>query len=738
MANKVETTISYKLDARGLRDAKRELEKSFKPESVKALNAALKDARGRVKDLSLEYSRAAKAQGAMANMPKQLRANLKAARDEVQKLTGDLKHQLDIERKLAELHEKERQQQKADRATAFRQGALQGLGGPLSTFLQRREGATTEQQRAELWAQFKGQMVGGAIRRVGAGVMGAGRTGIGMASAMTGGAGPLSTLLGNVPFLGGAASLAEGAVGSYVDRQRAMLGALPYLASGGNFGAAGEAAYASTMKGGQAGLAAAGVAARARFLADRPGGGHGARMTAAAMQEATANVYGSRYGGKEGAEGAATFEAIRSGKIGAAQIPGLSMAERADIANEARSQIARKGRDELGNRAADRAAEVGRAEAEKELRRKAGGAQRAAVNAPFAGMQSAVHGLMTGTEAIQAGTQFTGQVGGRFNRSQFEQAFAAQTLYGVDQGTSAQLFRAQRAGRGGGTRDPINMLAKAIGAATAQGLEGSEVNEYLETIASAQNDAAQRGLKIDTETLTNMGVALSRGLGLEGPQAGRIAGNIAGLAQGVVTQGAKGPIDIQLLRAAGFSPEKGNFLESRRKLASIQEGGMDAGTMFDFMESLVGGEGDAMKRGYTLERSGLGLGTEQAITVGEMLKRGKGAFMQSFAGKGNLTAADLVAGLDSKNVRSVTGALRGQIGVQNTLVGAGGAAAGNVLALQQQAAQLASTMATSLKPFMDPIAKNIVTLSKGLEQLVRYVGEWGASGDGIPVRIMGR
>ena len=73
MAGKsVETTIAYKLDARGLRDAKRELEKAFKPDSVKAMNAALNDAKGRVKSLSVEYANVGKAIGASADMPKRL------------------------------------------------------------------------------------------------------------------------------------------------------------------------------------------------------------------------------------------------------------------------------------------------------------------------------------------------------------------------------------------------------------------------------------------------------------------------------------------------------------------------------------------------------------------------------------------------------------------------------------------------------------------------------------------
>jgi hypothetical protein len=354
-------------------------------------------------------------------------------------------------------------------------------------------------------------------------------------------------------------------------------------------------------------------------------------------------------------------------------------------------------------------------------------------------MKAATHGLLTGTDAIQAGSQFTRQVGGRYNQGQFEQAFAAETQFGVDQSTSAQLFRQQRAGRGGTTKDATNMLAKAIGAATAQGLEGSEIGEYLDTIAQVQSQAEQKGLKIDTETFTGLGVALSRGLGLEGPQAGRIAGNITSMAQNVVTQGAKGPMDIQMLRAAGFDPEKGNFLETRRKLA----GGMDASSTFDLLESLVGGEGDALKRGYTLERSGLGLGTEQAIALQEKLKLGKGAFMESMAGAGTGSASDLLAGMamtdksgKATTLGMLTGGIRGQNAVQDQLVAAGGAAAGNVQALQQQAAAMATTMATSLKPFMDPITKNMVQLSKGLESLLRMVGEWGSSSDGIPVRIL--
>jgi len=161
MAGKsVETTIAYKLDARGLRDAKRELEKAFKPDSVKAMNAALNDAKGRVKSLSVEYANVGKAIGASADMPKRLRDNIKAAREEVQRLVADLGKQAEIEQKIQGIKQEQAQLAKVtqararlaesqamlaasqmasrQRGSAFRQGLYQGIGGPVSRFMRGR------------------------------------------------------------------------------------------------------------------------------------------------------------------------------------------------------------------------------------------------------------------------------------------------------------------------------------------------------------------------------------------------------------------------------------------------------------------------------------------------------------------------------------------------------------------------------------------------------------------------
>lgn len=755
--NKVETTIAYKLDARGLRDAKRELEKSFKPDSVNALNSALKDARSRVKDLSLEYANAAKQTGAMAEFPKTLREGLRSAREEVRRLTDDLGKQLGAEQKLHDLRVKSAMLAKVTRAreqlaaaaadgkfkkggiggrmtdtealhaasamnrgTAFRQGIYQGLGGPISQFMQRREGATSAEQRAEMRSQFTGQMIGSAVSTIGRGTMQAGRTAFNMGSAMAGGAGPMSTVLGNIPFLGGAAALAEGAVGSFVDRQRANLGALPFM--GGAIAesqARGNAARAGVMRGGAAGEAGVTAAGRAAYLNDRVGAGTGARMTAAAMQEATADIYGKRPDMDPG-----VWEKIRAGKIGAAQIPGMDPQDKADIANEARRRIRDKGAANLGGKAADRAGQVALEEHRKATVKRADEAYAEAAGDPFAGAKAAVHGLMTGTEAIQASTAFTRKVGGGVNNDQFAQAFAGETLAGVDQGTSAALFKAQRAGRGGTSKNERDMLAKAIGAATAQNLEGSEIGEFLDVIASAQAESSQKGLSLDTDALGDMAVALSRG-GLAGPQAGRVMAGVSSFAEDQLTSGVKGPLGIALMRSQGFDPSKGNFLETRAKLA----GGMDAGGLFDFLKQIAPGEGSELQKGFNMESAlrsgGINVGQQGGVSLANMVSGGKDAFMASIGDRKG-TADELLAGMrmtdangNPTTLGKMTGGIRGQNAVQDTLVGAGGAAAGNVLALQQQAAHMAATLARTLDQPLSMVTNAVVTVSKGLETILQ-------------------
>jgi hypothetical protein len=338
---------------------------------------------------------------------------------------------------------------------------------------------------------------------------------------------------------------------------------------------------------------------------------------------------------------------------------------------------------------------------------------------------------------MQAVGEFGQQVGRLPGAGEFQSALGLERLYGVDRGTSAQLLRQLRPGRGGATGLGEDMLASLVADALAEGLEGSEITEHLAHIAEMQEQAASRGMKIQSETLSAMAIGLGHALGLEGVRGGQVAGQLAGAAQSVVTQGARGPIDIQMLRAAGFRPELGqqSFFGARRKLANIEQGGFDADTMFDLLSNLTAGVGSEEEAGYTLERAlgsaGVTVGPEEAIKMARGLAGGREAFAATLEHAketgGIRTAEGVGKALDSADFKALTGTIRAQNAIQDKLLSAGSDMVGNVQKLQLQAASLADKMG-DLAPHMGKVVDNIVTLSKGVEMLVDKINEWAANG----------
>ncbi|MBT8430090.1 MAG: hypothetical protein KJN79_09290 [Gammaproteobacteria bacterium] len=190
-----------------------------------------------------------------------------------------------------------------------------------------------------------------------------------------------------------------------------------------------------------------------------------------------------------------------------------------------------------------------------------------------------------GQAMMQGFTQFMQARGGTWDdvkRKQFEQQMAAGTM-GVSAGLAGQYARMGVPGGGGkGSTD----LAGALSMAVQIGLKGSQVPEYLQSLVGLGSRAEKMGVKIDEKEL-GRGSALMRTMGIKGPQIGRVMSGVQGAAMDLSQRGVSSPVDMIMMRAAGYEPSQG--VEGYSRAINKIEGGMDLGMLNQLMGMATAG-----------------------------------------------------------------------------------------------------------------------------------------------------
>lgn len=661
-----ETTLKYRVDARGLDDLKRGLDKAFDKRTIDAVSKGL-----------ASYAKHFKA--AREEAEKLTKGSAERAANE-KKVLDNLLRQISVEEKLAAIRRAvAADEARANRGTAFRQGLYQGFGGPVANYMHRRANASTQEERDEMRAQFVGQMLGGAGR----GVLGLGSRAVGAASAMVSGQGPLSTLLGNIPFIGGAAQLAESSVQRAVNFERSRTAALPFIGGfeGYNPG---------------------------RLVKGTPGTPDSSTMATVIPGSLTEKR-------RQSAIGTATQRTMELPSSGnpiemllAKQVNETLGAGVKDIVQKAQGIVTTPGKPGTPDR-------------------RVGGT----LSDYYAAGNRA---LLSREQTMQALGEVGRGVGGRVSADTFGQVEAARAYYGVDRGLGAQVFRQSRPGRGGA--DDTDALARGISDALRTGLEGSEVSEYLERLVGLQEQAAERGMKISTESFGGTSGML-RAAGLEGPQAGRVAAQFTTFGQNLSDRGASSPVDIALLRAAGFDPSKGgdSYIDA---LEAAESPTPDM--LFKLISNLSAGGGGSKRTGFSLRRAlgsvGVSLSSQQGRALAEAAEGGMSGFKGRLEGLGigtvgadgkfqfnpAMTGKEMEGKLDTAAFRELAGLQRSQIAVDNNLLIAGQNAAKQVQALEVQFADLTKIMSTlSNTKITDGLVQGIITISQNIGELVELL-----------------
>jgi hypothetical protein len=530
-------------------------------------------------------------------------------------------------------------------------------------------------------AQYIPTGPGQAGRMIGAGVGGMLRRGAGAAAApfITPGIGGISQALSGIPLVGGAlAGALEQAGGMYreaVGYDRAALGALPY---------AGAPPSAARQR-----------AARARQLreaTERVETEFQPQLAAARAKHLAALQAAAGAGGIELTGGAVARKAAGARE----RAPAFVRPFMAETERERERRTTRDISSGALRRSAEELAKVGQ---RRDMALKA--AQKSARGLSVTGLPGLSEGVGFGMgpqQMIQSFSEMMQARGGTYDdvrRQSFRSALAAKTMFGVSAGQAGQFLRMGT--EGGGGQGALN-LATVLQSATEQGLKGSQVVEYLSRLVDLGNQAEQTGVKIDPRAFIKASATM-RGLGTMKQQAGRVAGGLQRAAGGLAARGVSSPMDILMLRHAGWSPEQGPeglALAYER----LEEGGLDVGGLIgDIVSGAGGGVGGpglkalqikramgklqipvSMKQARTWARGVEGgeLKPEVLKDIQRMITAGErpGAEQRMIAGAKELVARDAptargAAGLEAERIGIGRGAAGYMVGMERNAIRTG-------------------------------------------------------------------
>lgn len=262
---------------------------------------------------------------------------------------------------------------------------------------------------------------------------------------------------------------------------------------------------------------------------------------------------------------------------------------------------------------------------------------------------------------------FMGAFGGRAVRgigSRFGEAQDLLRAFGVDMGVSGGLTRAVAGG--GGAIGSENMGAvRVLATGVAQGLQGSRLVEYMQRMVGLTAKAEQEGMKISLRGVTGsaMAIAAAGGSGGDALRSTADAARFAEKQRGVGLTGVTDPLDLIMLRGAGYNGTRQSYFAAKKKLRA---GGLGAEGTTQVLGEIAQGLQSlppevAQDRLMSISRSyGINLTEEQAANMlggafmgGKASEQTKG-IMQGLRGRENE--------LNPQNIRRYAESISSRVG----------------------------------------------------------------------------
>lgn len=714
--------IKIRADARAVKVAGQEIRKAFDPASPRQFRRELSGLQRRLKDITAaqvtlvkELKRVDEGTEAYKKLNDQLGAvadQAKTVKSAIGSITSSFK---DF---------------RAESRRGFGAGVAQGLG--VAQYIP---------SEAGMGRRIGGAMVGRGIRRVGAAAM---------APLRQPGLGGLTTMLGAIPIAGEmAAGQVQALAGMYQE-------AVAYQTA--------RAENISYLQGGVIPRAMQVIHARGTPMPRGPGGGAAwdPRMKEAQERYAQAQrdvnaaereqklitqqrLDVSKMSKKErgvirASNALAQIQGMTGGKVGAyGQAVGVgapSITATRDRVTRLRVEQAKQGEEEA------RLDAIEESRAWDERRKDVQGRRRRIRDKKAFGpveLPGAAFGARFGFRAAETQAQlgqFMQARGGEYTaltRRQFEGTLAARRVYGIQAPTAGAFARMAEPG-GGGMGSNVG-LANMLQTSWQLGLRGSLIPEYLQTLVGLGQTAEKQGVKINVQEFRQQSMLL-KGAGIQGPQIARITGGLQGAAMDLSQRGVSSPVDMMIMRAAGYDPSQGieGYSTAMNKLA----GGMDVGTMSNLIQMAgtgarggVGGAGRQttimMMRRY-FGRMKIPIGPGIATTLLDAQQQGKLSQEHLDMIKRNMEKGDrrgthgrLVTGARI-GVGMVAGLTQTEATMEAKRIALGTRMAGTMKALNE-ASLTAAGAVSNFKDQLTTVANWMVSITKTLEKAT----EGGAS-----------
>jgi len=367
-----------------------------------------------------------------------------------------------------------------------------------------------------------------------------------------------------------------------------------------------------------------------------------------------------------------------------------------------------------------------RAKADRELEsvRNERARVRARQQAPiYAATREGVQYGMAKDQALQAMTGIVQGGGGRapemMKQGMLRAGFAAKSLYGVGPETSGAFLQAgRRGGLVGGPGKADQMMTQAIADGLSLGLEGSELVDYMQSMAEGIKQWETTGIPIAPDAIKGMAETFSKA-GIAGTRATQMARGVGQFVQGMEERGGPSTgVDLLTLQAFGFTG-KGGAAEYEKTIIKMEAagqqmkeqgvGGAMSGPMGEVMKrirGMPGGDssvGRIMLRRIMREQMGVNMNQEEMVLLdkqfsGEQLTPEEQTKVDLETARRNAGAIEAGAvrtpkGLEKAAKGAVPPELRTQAAIQNKQIAAGEQMIGVVNTMDMAAATLVKSFA---------------------------------------------
>lgn len=375
-----------------------------------------------------------------------------------------------------------------------------------------------------------------------------------------------------------------------------------------------------------------------------------------------------------------------------------------------------------------------RSKEEQDLRTRAGAQARARVQRSWLGNIGGL-GAQMGM-ALPEVRQFMGQVSqaggglGREFRSQrlLPAALGAKTMFGVQAPTiGAFLQGGRRGGLVGGEGRAGEALTEAIQDGLKIGLQGSEINDYLQQIASGINAWKQTGIPMNKESLSSMARTLGT-MGLGGVRGTAVAGQFQQAAANIAQTGPQTVGQLMLLEHLGgikMGEASAEDIENALiRLENKQFTGKDMKAAITAIATAGGGGTQAESRRAlmgSLREMGVqmswlelkGMTAPETMTPEQKAMRERIAKQQQ-AGAAQAEMIKTPEGMAQTAAGMVSGALKAQAAMTNKQIAAGYKMIGTMQNLERMAQRLTSMMAKHVGPVLGDLTGKLDALTKAV------------------------